>query len=61
MTWDEQKYSDEELKRYLNEWVEEHGEEPMQADWNADNTTPSARTYYSRFGGWKKAKQELLD
>ena len=56
-----QKYTDEELKRHLNEWVEEHGEAPSKSDWNADNTTPSARTYYSRFGGWEIAKQELID
>ena len=56
-----QKYTDEELKRYLNEWVQEHGEEPTKAAWNADSTTPSARTFYSRFGGWEQAKQELID
>ena len=56
-----QKYTDDELKRYLNEWVEQHGEDPTKSEWNADSTTPSARAYYSRFGGWAKAKRELLD
>jgi len=61
MTWDEQKYSDEELKRYLNEWVEEHGEEPMQAEWNEQDDLPWSHTYRTRFGGWAKAKEELID
>lgn len=56
-----QKYTDDELKRYLNEWVQEYGEEPTREAWNADKITPSARTYYSRFGGWEKAKRELID
>lgn len=56
-----QKYTDDELKRYLNEWVQEHDEEPTKEAWNADGTTPSARTYYSRFGGWEQAKQDLID